>query len=194
MYVNFKLLLDKELEPEDVMLLVACKQNQNGELSDVIEKSFGHSKLWFVEQKGYIDYVKGKKGQSDFEKIRLSKKGKDLLDELETPEVTSDDLRIYSWLETIYKESERVVGNRKKTKMYIAQFRVQSQIEKNCLAYLCKSFIEDEDNMKFNLKLEYMFFKPETVYATRFDLEQSRLYKFYLKHQNHFDNEFKKLK
>lgn len=194
MYVNFNLLLSKEVTPMDVMLLVACQQNQNGESFEALSKFFNFTDaIDHNLEKGYIEFIKGKKGDDQLKKLRISKKGKDLLSDLETPEVTQDDLVIYDWLESIYKESNKVVGNRKKTKLYIACFRTQSQIEKNCLAYLCQTFIGDSDNMEYNQKLEYMFFKPDNIYSTRFDLEQSRLYKYYLKHQEYFDKEFERL-
>ena len=31
------------------------------------------------------------------------------------------------------------------------------------------------------------------MYSTKFDLEESKLYKYYLKYQDMFDNKFKKL-
>lgn len=194
MYINFKLLSSREVSPLELMLLIACRQNQSGESAQVIKEYYHETPgLESMEQRGYIEYIKGKKGQEPWDKIRLSKRGKDFLEDIETPEVTADDLKVYEWLEAIYKNSERIIGNRKKTKMYIACFRAQSSIEKNRLAYLCQCFINDSDNMEYNLKLEFMFFKPDNVYSTRFDLEQSRLYKYYLKHQEYFDKEFEKL-
>ena len=191
MYINFKILEGKAVEVEDLILLAACRQNKTESLGKFIEDKFGKGKLWFLEQKGYIEYIKGKKSDTEFDRVRISSKGQDLLDAVETPEVTPEDLRLYEWLESIYKDSGRVVGNRKKTKLYISLFRTQSQIDRNRLAFLCSTFIEDSSEMEYSIKLELLFFKPANVFTTRFDLEESRLWKYYLKNQEFFDEQFK---
>lgn len=192
-YTNFEILEKSDLEAEDLILLTACRQNRTEGLGSIIGKRFGKSKLWVLEQKGFIEYIKGKKGQSDFDKVRITSKGQDFLDDVETPGVTNDDLKLYEWLELEYKSSGRIIGNRKKTKLYISLFRVHSQIDRNRLAFLCDTFLRDDDKMKYSQKLEYMFFKPPNVFTSRFDIEESRLYKYYLQHKEAFDKEFEKL-
>ena len=86
-----------------------------------------------------------------------------------------------------------MIGNRKKTKLYIALFRVNSQISKNKLAHLIYTFITDEKEMEYSQKLEYLFFKPSHMYQSKFDIEQSRLYQYYLKHKEVFDKQFENL-
>jgi hypothetical protein len=193
MYVNFEVLNKSDLEPEDIILLTACRQNRTEDLGKYIEDKFGKPKLWILEQKGFIEYIKGAKKDTEFDKVRMTKKGQEFIDTIETPGVTEDDIKLYEWLEAEYKSSGRVIGNRKKTKMYISLFRAHSRIERNRLAFLCDTFLNDEDQMKYSQKLEYMFFKPSGAYNTRFDIEESRLYKYYLAHQEAFDKEFEKL-
>lgn len=192
-YTNFEILEKSDLEAEDLILLSACRQNRTEELGSIIEERFGKQKLWILEQKGFIEYIKGKKGQSDYDKVRITTKGQDFLDDVETPGVTDDDLKLYEWLEAEYKSSGRIIGNRKKTKLYISLFRAHSQIDRNRLAFLCDMFLQDDEKMKYSQKLEFMFFKPANVFTTRFDLEESRLYKYYLENKEAFDKEFEKL-
>ncbi len=79
------------------------------------------------------------------------------------------------------------------TKMYIALFRVHSGIEKNHLAALLEKFVKDESNMEFNFRLEYAFFKPTNVFQVKFELDQSRLYMYYLKNKRVFDQIFEQV-
>jgi hypothetical protein len=187
MYINFKILDLKGVSLDDYVLMNIIRQNKFEDVSEKIKEWGGLKEL---EKYGLIEYVKGKKDETEFQRVRLSKLGTKWIEDIQTPEINEDDLRIYDWLEGIYKSLGREVGNRKKTKMHIAQFRVHSGISRNALAYLCQEFIEDEEEMEYSFKLEYLFFKPSSVYQTKFDIDQSRLYKYYLKHQKVFDNAF----
>ena len=120
----------------------------------------------------------------------MSKKGREVLDAIETPEVTEDSLRIFEWIKQIYISAGKDLGNQKKTKMFIAQFSAESGIQRNALAFLIQSFINDESQFEWSKVLQYLFFKGESVFNIKFDLHSSRLYQYYLKNQNYFDNKF----
>jgi hypothetical protein len=47
--------------------------------------------------------------------------------------------------------------------------------------------------MEYNMKLEFAFFKPTNVFQVKFDLDQSRLYAYYIKRKDFFDSKFEKL-
>ena len=191
MYVNFDLLISKGLDKSSFLLLQACSQNKTEDLGGIIENNWEWLELKRLETLGLIEYIKGTKNQSIQSKARISTKGRDMLDELETPLVTENDLKVFDWLEKVYKGLGKEVGNRKKTKMYIALFRVHSQIDKNKLAVLINSFLKDDNQLEYSIRLEYLFFKPANMFQVRFDIEQSRLYQYYLKHQETFDIAFK---
>jgi hypothetical protein len=192
MYINFKMLESKGLSYSDLVLLQASKQNRVEALSAVIEK-FSDLDIEPLKERGYLTHIAGKKKDSEASKLRLTKKGVTLLEILETPEVTEEDLMLYDWMADVYVNLGKEIGNKKKTKMYVALFRAHSGIEKNCLATLLDLFVKDEDNMEYNHKLEYAFFKPATVYQVKFELEQSRLYQYYLSYKSFFDNKFEEL-
>lgn len=191
MYINFELLKEKDLDIKSVLLLQACSQNRTEDLGEFMSKNWNPLDIQLLYKKGLIEFIKGKKNQSDFSKARATKRGKDVLDELETPLINSDDLRVFDWLEKVYKDSGKEVGNRKKTKMYIALFRVHSQIDRNKLGLLINSFLKDDSQMEYSHRMEYLFFKPSSVFQVKFDIEQSRLYQFYLNSKEAFDNAFK---
>ena len=194
MYINFKLAASKGLSLSHISLLQAIYQNRNEDLSLILREDTASHEIPHLDEQGYITYIKAKtKHAPRYSNVRLSSKGKEMLNNLEVPEIDDNDLRIYEWLAAIYKATEREIGNTKKTKGYIAMFRVHSGIEQNCLAYLCRRFIDDESQFEWSKRLEYLFWKPSNIFAVRFDINQSRLYQYYEKHKEEFDKQFKKL-
>lgn len=194
MYINFKLTLDKGLTPIDITALQIINQNKTEDLGDLIEKNISFIALETYKANSLIESIKRtKKDQSVFSVLRLTSKGKELLEDLQIPEVNDNDLLLYSWLEKIYLKAGKEIGNRKKTKIWISLFRTNSGIEKNELAFLCKNFINDEKQFEFSQRLEYVFFKPTNVFTVKFDLEQSRLYQHYLNNESFFKYSFQKI-
>lgn len=195
MYINFKYLVEKGFFPGEVLVLQMCKQQKFEGLSEILEKLCvkDESHLKKLEEKGLVSFVKGKKGDSIWKNARLSSKGGDFLDDLETPEIIEEDLVIFEWLKKVYLGRGKEVGNAKNCKKYVALFRVNSGIRGNALAKLAKAFLDDEEQQQWSIKLEYVFFKPPTAFSTRFDLEESKLFKYYSKNKAKFDAEFEKL-
>ena len=194
MYINFQLAKTKELTPTDVANLQLISQNKTESLWEIITETISLQTLDRYQKLGYISLVKAKnKGDTIQNRVRLSPKGSELLEDLQVPEVNSEDLMLYDWLEATYKKEDKEIGNRKKTKLYIALFRSHSGIDRNKLALLCKTFMNDSSQFEWSKKLEFLFFKPGNVFSVKFDLEQSKLYQYYLKHKEHFDNKFAKI-
>lgn len=184
MYINHKYLRDSDLTWQDVYALQLVKQGDGVHLS----KQEYEDLLEF----GYLTLIKGKKSDLESQKLRLSERGKEFLENLEEAEVTDEDLTIFEWLCAIYKNLGKEIGSKKKTLSYIKDFRVKSGIDKNKLASLCNSFVNNENEMEYSNILQNVFYKPTNVYATRFSLEDSRLWKYYLKHEEEFKEEWKK--
>jgi len=191
MYVNFKLASSRGVSIREIGALQMISQNKYEDLSELIE-DLGDLTLTNLELAGYLMFVKGKKTNSKYKLMRVSDKAKSLLNDLEVPELNEDDLSIYTWLENIYKSTGRVVGNTRKTKSLIALFRVHSGIERNCLAILCQGFLNDESQFEWSKKLEYLFFKPPTLFSTKFDINQSRLFQYYEANKEMYDIKFEK--
>lgn len=192
MYINFKMLESRELDFTDLLLLQAARQQKSEDLSHIIEK-FSDTRIDSLFNKSLLTKIKGGKKDSEARKIRITGKGNDILDNIETPEIEDQDLQMFDWMEDVYLRLGKEIGNKKKTKMYIALFRVHSGIEKNHLATLLDKFVKDNSNMEYNHKLEYVFFKPATVYQVRFELEQSRLYQYYVNNKFEMDQLFKEI-
>jgi hypothetical protein len=194
MYINFELSKKRGLSPTDVVNLQLISQNKTEKLEGIIFDNIPLRILHSYQEQELVTLVKAKnKSDSIQNRIRLSSKGHDLLEDLQVPEINDDDLMLYSWLEAIYKKEGKELGNRKKTKLYVALFRSHSGIDRNKLALLCKAFMNDTSQFEWSKRLEYLFFKPSNVYAVKFDIEQSKLYQYYLKHKQTFDNKFAKI-
>jgi len=191
-YFNYTFAAQKGITPQDITNLQLISQNRSEDLSQYIEKYVNTASLTNYQEKGLIEYVKPKKkSDTAYNTIRLSGKGKELLESLQIPEICADDLTIFAWAKGVYLSSEREIGNAKKTKLWIALFRVNSGISKNSLAFLLQSFLNDEENFKYSQRLEYLFFKPANMYE-KFDIEQSKLYQYYLNRKGYFDKQFEK--
>jgi hypothetical protein len=194
MYINFEIAKKRGLSPTDVVNLQLISQNKTDKLEEIITDNIPLSVLNWYQELEYVTLVKAKnKSDSIQNRIRLSSKGSDLLEDLQVPQINDDDLQLYEWLERTYQKEGKELGNRKKTKLYIALFRVNSGIDRNKLALLCKTFMNDSSQFEWSKKLEFLFFKPGNVFSVKFDLEQSKLYQYYIKHKEHFDNKFAKI-
>lgn len=193
LYLNFKVIKELEDDGHDALHLLSILSAINQSNYVYLERyvRWIEDTDFTFKGKPLIKKVKKKnKNQPEIETFRLDTAGKELLKEVVEAEENEDDTKVFNWLSEHYKKIGKEIGNKKKTLNHIKNFRVKSGIEKNNLIKLCYSFVSDQDNMEYSHKLEYLFYKPKTVFETRFDLEESRLYQYYLKHKEHFDKQF----
>lgn len=188
-YINLNILKSKNLSLHELGVLQLCKQNRIEDLSEILEQE--KETLNKLSENGYLEEIKGTKTQSQFQKIRASKKGVEALDLVSTPLVTENELKIFEWVKNIYKNLDKEVGNEKKCKIYIAQFSAESGISRNSLAFLIQTFLNDEKEMEYSQRLEYLFYKGASVFNVKFDLYQSRLFQYYKKQEEYFNAKFK---
>lgn len=175
-------------------LYLILKQAGKRDVSEELKKlNTAEEDLKKLEETEMITYIKGNKKQNLLQKMRLTKKSKKYLDSLDEVEVSEEDLQFFEWLKGIYIKRDKKIGNGAKTKRLIAQFREKSGIEKNHLATLCNHFINNDDEQEWSFMLEYIFWKPVNVFQTKFALDQSRLYQYYLDKKEYFDAEFKRI-
>lgn len=191
LYINFEVIKELEGDGHDpfplISILTAINQGNKSFLEGL--KDVTEYNLTF-KGKSLVKHVKGRKSDTWFDTVRLDKAGKELLKDLTEAEVSEDDIKIFDWLSNHYKKIGKEVGNGAKTKRHIRDFRIKSGIVKNNLIRLCYAFVSDESQMEYSHKLEYIFYKPKTVFETRFNLEESRLYQYYMKNKEQFDKVF----
>ena len=189
MYINTNIVKHYNLNLQQVALLQILHQAKNEDVSEWLESYNGD--LDVLHYKGFLSEVKAKnKQESVYKRLRLNKKGREVLDAIETPDTEEQDKTVFEWLKNYYLKADKEIGNGSKTLRHIRDFRVKSGIEKNNLIKVCLDFISDEDNMQYNNVLEFAFYKPLTAFQTRFQLEDSRLYKHYLKKEQYFKSIF----
>lgn len=195
-YVNLKNLFKLEFVHNIVYLFILkhAGKKENDVYEYLLKSGCTLGHLKDLEKQGYVKFIKGKKNETEFLKARLDKKGVEFLNSLDEPSVEEEDITIFNWLSGVYKERQKQIGNIKKTKYLIASFREKSGIDKNKLAFLCKSFINDDDEQEYSFKLEYVFWKPQNLFQVRFNLDDSRLWQYYNKNKKYFDNKFKTMK
>ena len=164
MYINFRYLQTKGISPTDAIYLIACAQNKIDDLKEYMESWFGeYNVLTYTEQLKNGKFV-------------LTKVGREIYENMQVPEITDDDVRIYEWLVGEARDREWDVSNKKKVLGLVAWFRTQVGLTPKELTELLDKYLQAEDS-KWNKKLEYVFFKPVNMYSKR-NLEESKLYNF----------------
>jgi len=186
-YINTKFLSSSGFTWDDAYTLLLIKQGQAEEL----EKEWTEKLL----EVGLIKLIKPKnKAESELSRLRLDKKGREFLEKLSEAEIEEEDNRVLIWLSDLYKSLGKEIGSKNKTLYYLKEFRVKSGIDKNKLVNLITVLTNDENQMEWSKVLQYLIFKPQNVYNTKFNLDESKLWNYYLKHQNYFDKEWEKEK
>lgn len=184
MYINFKYATQKGLKPGQLLILQLCKQMKFEDVSEYLEKlcTADEKYLKVLEEKELVEYIKGRKGESIWKRVRLSSKGGELLEQIETPDITEDDVKMFSYLSDMYLKNDpdgkRSIGNKKLTLMYTAQFRNLVGLTIHQMYWLCMMFVQE---YKFTNILELIFFvKSKNQYGKFKDnLQDSKLFQFY---------------
>ena len=84
MWIDFK---KENTNPFKIMLLQMIHQNQKEDLKEVVDFWLLSGFLTDFQEKGWIEFIKGKKGDSEANRARLTKKGRQHLEDiLETSE------------------------------------------------------------------------------------------------------------
>lgn len=172
-YINFKIFRKHNLTPEQLIQLLAIKQKEVSEINTDVLSEF--------DSLGYITYVKGKKDALKSELVRLSDKGKKLLEDIGTPDVEEEHLKMRDYLIEMYlshEDKERIVGNKKLIGIYISILQNYLGLDIYRFYYLCEFFLSEHT---FTKKLENIFMDRNKIRYGDFKnhIEDSSLYQFY---------------
>jgi len=180
MYLNYKLGIKRGYSFEEIntiQLIHQHKLDNSLEVLKLIPRPV-YSKL---NSKGILHFVKPKnKKQEVIDTIRLSKKGRNLLRDLQGYQVVEEDFLLYDYIVKVFKVLDKDIEPKNKIVSLIAFFRLETGMTHREIYSLVKEYVSDEDNMKFTHRMSYMFFKGENIFQKP-TLEQSRLYNYYLK-------------
>lgn len=182
-YINYEIAKSRNLSLLDLQILQLAKQMRIEDVSDVLSE-YSENVNTLLDL-GYLESIKGRKGDSEFQKIRATKLGTETLDLISTPLITDGDINMYNYLVSMYLEEDatRTLGNRKAGLRYCAEFRQIMGFTLHEMYYLCELFVA---NMQFTKVLEFIFFsKKENPYGKFKDnIESSKIYNFWM------DNEY----
>ncbi len=189
MYINLDLYFKTKLTPEDIFALVAIKQRYLAGFNE------GHVQVF--ENMGLVEFIKGTSKQPKLEKVRLSKKGSDLLIKL-SYEGSEDDesSTIKDWIISVYKnKSGGIVRNKAELGRRIQWFKKISGISGNYLAILIQTamvntysedsgmsvreFMDGNPRGILSNLAENLFWAPDSIYDKHYTLDRSPLYSFY---------------
>ena len=193
MYINFDIVKEKGLMPTDVMILQLISQNRTDNLAHYIAMSIGDELLELLEKESLVEYIKGTKKQSEFEKIRLTSKGKKLLEAVQIPNTTEADIKMADYLMEMYlshDDGDRRIGNKKKVITYCTIFRSRMQLSLHQMYWLCWYFLQEYAYTKV---LQYIFYNDNKHRYSSFEaqFEESPLYQFLSENKKEVENIWK---
>ena len=189
MYINFPLIRELGLPLNSVLILFAANQNRINDESATLEEFKEVVRDLFDLE--LLENIKRKnKAESLYNLIRISAKGKKILEDITTPEVTQGDCEMFEYLKNIYlshSDTDRVVGNAKKVKMYCAILRNHLQMTLHEFYYFLDYFLSEYPYTK---KLEYLFMDSNKVRYGSFinNVDESPLFQFWQKEEQQIRN------
>lgn len=167
MYINFNFIKEKHLEYIDVITLQFIKQLRVEEL----DVSPFEIHILALEKLGYVDRLKDRSP-------RLSKKGNEVLELLQIPNVSEKHVSMAEYLIEKYKEDQdKILCSKNKLVELVSWFCAEANLTARELYELLLRYWESDDSA-YNKKLDYLFWKPVNMYAKR-NINESRLYIWY---------------
>lgn len=192
MYINFKLIKELNLPLNSVLVLFSANQNRINDESATLEEFKEVVRDLFDLE--LLENIKRKnRSQNLYSLIRISAKGKKILEDITTPEVSLGDCEMFEYLKNIYlahEDKDRVVGNAKKVKMYCAILRNHLQMTLHEFYYFLDYFLSVYPYTK---KLENLFMDSNKVRYGTFinNIDESPLYQFWQKEEEQIRNYLK---
>lgn len=181
-YINYEILTSKNLSLNELPVLQLIKQNKTEDLSQEIKFQVEDTEIiekWL--NIGYIELIKGKKGQTEYQRLRTTKLGHKVLEDIEIPEVEEGDLKMAEYLFFMYlshEDKERVLGNKKAITRYISILRNHLGFTLHEFFYFCEYFLAE---YPFTKKLENIFIdKNKNRYGEfKNNIDDSVLFQFW---------------
>ena len=193
MYINLKLFEKSNLSAEQLISLLAVKQKEQIYIKEEFLDTF--------EELDLITFIKAKnKSQNRLELVRLSDKGKKLLNSIITEPVAGETEDIlFEWLSKYYIEKGKEVGNPNRVKKLLKWFSEETGIYKNDLIKLFIDFLKDEYVDEASRVLEFTLFYPKKfttdkgktiAYEAKPDIFDSWLFTHFQKNRERLINTF----
>lgn len=182
MAINTKYLESKALFPYDFLVLQLISQNTGGEMANYLHLYLNSDVLTRLLTLDLITKVKAKnKSQHDYDRLRLSKKGREIFRNAQIEDYTEQDELLLDYLTKLYHSIEKPIGNEERIKQLLAWFRVETGALRKDIYYAVKTYLStfvDNSKTKYIPSLENLIWKPNSVFATKWTLADSKLYQF----------------
>jgi DNA-binding MarR family transcriptional regulator len=191
MYVNFKLVKEKGMSLTEFLFLIVLKQASISDVSEILDElnnKLGVSTNFITAE--YVKHIKGNKSDNAFTKMRLSEKGKKLLEDIQTADVEEWHITLADWIKQVYEAEGKKIGNKKRLTRGLAQFAMETGITHRNLALLWKAFLHDAEEMKFSNIAENVIFTSKNTYQRKFSIDECRLWDYYKKNKETFQKVF----
>lgn len=217
MYISFSKVLKKHgLTPQSFMLLQCIHQNKGQDNEEFIAMLYEDDSIIKFSEKGWIHQIKGKKTDSELAKLRTTKKGRDLLINLQKDEdYEEQDKVLAEWIEGVYASRPNYIkSNKEELKRRLCWFRYETGIHKNELGSLLKifimnSYVDDPDDKRpfserfrefkndnpravISNKTENIIWTPPDRYSKYYSLEHSPLWNFYKDNEEYVEKMWQK--
>ena len=180
MTINIKYLLQKGLSPYDQFLMQLVFQNTSEDMSEQLQIYMEMDNLTRLLALELLTEVKAKnKKESEFRRLRLSKKGKEVLRNSQIADYTENDEKLFEYIVELYNKAGNSVGNDVKVKQLLAWFRVEAGTTRKAIYLAIKSYVDDlvdSDDEKFIASVENYIWKAPSVFSTKWTLGDSKLY------------------
>ena len=192
-YFNTELAKTRGLHPTDIFILQLIHQNRTQDMSEDLALTFDDDSMRRLYSLELVTMIKGTKKMDEFQRLRLSNKGKKWLSDFQTYQTVENDFKLFETLKNIYLKEGKEIGSEKKTVDLIAWFRLETGFTHREIWLIAKNFVQDETRMEYSYMLERIFWSSTNHFQTKAKLEDSKLYLFYEKYKDKFNKEFEKL-
>lgn len=184
MYINIENIEKEGFEVGDLINLLLIWQAYREEDKQVGKKKIS-SLISTAQLKSYKDleivyFIKGRKSDERWEKLRLTKKGKDLIKKFTEEPLSNEAEEAYLYLEKLYKhyDLKDKITYPSKTKEYIQSFLNETGYDLRHFKAALGKYFENNSDKDFILSSKNLIFKPENVYSQKFKLKESPLWGF----------------
>ena len=169
MYINFEQLYKSDISESDFMLLLKVSQ-KNTELLTEEDKP----KLESFLELELVELIK--QGKDFFEKLRISKKGKQFIRNIEAPKYSDEIQELEQKLVEMYEDAQKETGLRAEVKSRLTWFMCETGFRANVIKKYVQIYL-DETDPKYIKNLSNLIWSPQSkAFSIHFDLKDSKLF------------------
>lgn len=171
-YINYNHLYKKGLNETDYHILQKIFQKE----SILLEPHLSDFKRLF--DLGLIQYLKGK--ENTIEGVRISKKGKTFLNQLEDLEYSDEIGKLNEKLIELYEVNQKHGGNKLEIQNRLTWFISQTGFGADQIIKVIEEYLMN--NREYTMSLENLIWKPQSkAFSVHKNLKDSRLYDLFCK-------------